>query len=93
MRWLRTTSRQPANSVIGVSPVRRHQPRLMSLLAGSLAVEKVRSAAERRALRETTVPSCYRQAQMLYPHDENDIVPIVLKKPDHYRTFAVTLYV
>jgi hypothetical protein len=30
-------------------PMRRHQPRLMSLLAGSLAVEKVRSAAVRRA--------------------------------------------
>src|ERR1022692_2083680 len=48
MRWLRTVSRQAANSVIGVSPMRRHQPRLMSLAAGSLAVEKVRSAAEGR---------------------------------------------
>src|SRR6266545_395989 len=49
MRWLRTASRQAANSAIGVSPMSRHQPRLMSLLAGSLTVEKVRSAAERRA--------------------------------------------
>ena len=36
-------------SVMAVTPVSRHQPRLMLLLAGSLAVEKVRSAAVRRA--------------------------------------------
>src|SRR6266542_3533335 len=57
--WLRTgeplpgyggaAARLAANSAIGVSPMSRHQPRLMSLLAGSLTVEKVRSAAERRA--------------------------------------------
>jgi hypothetical protein len=40
---------QAVNSAIGVSPMRRHQPWLMLLLAGSLAVEKVRSAADRRA--------------------------------------------
>ena len=33
----------------GVSPMSRHQPRVMLLLAGSLAVEKVRSAPVRRA--------------------------------------------
>jgi hypothetical protein len=32
----------------GARPVRRHQPRLMSLLAGSLAVTKPRSAPVRR---------------------------------------------
>src|SRR5450755_1067624 len=49
IRWLRTMSRLAVNRVIAVRPVRRHQPREMSLLAGSLAVEKVRSAAVRRA--------------------------------------------
>ena len=33
----------------GRQPVRRHQPRLMSLVAGSLAVAKPRSAPVRRA--------------------------------------------
>src|ERR1700686_2540085 len=49
IRWLRTMSRLAVNKVIAVRPMRRHQPWLMSLLAGSLAVEKVRSAAVRRA--------------------------------------------
>src|SRR5712691_12607228 len=49
MRWLRTMGRVAVNKVIAVRPIRRHQPREMSLLAGSLAVEKVRSAAVRRA--------------------------------------------
>ena len=49
MRWLRTASRQASQSMSGVRPVSRHQPRAMLLLAGSLAVEKVRSAAVRRA--------------------------------------------
>ena len=49
MRWLRTTSRQASQRVSGVRPMRRHQPRAMLLLAGSLAVEKVRSAPVRRA--------------------------------------------
>jgi hypothetical protein len=35
--------------VIGVRPVSRVQPRAMLLLAGSLTVEKVRSAPVRRA--------------------------------------------
>ena len=33
----------------GVRPMRRHQPRAMLLVAGFLAVEKVRSAPVRRA--------------------------------------------
>ena len=37
-----------ASSVIEFSPMRRHQPRAMSLEAGSLTVELDRSAAERR---------------------------------------------
>jgi len=49
MRWLRTASRQASHSASGVRPVRRHQPRLMSLLAVSLMVAKVRSAPVRRA--------------------------------------------
>jgi hypothetical protein len=49
MRWLRTASRQASQSVSGVRPVSRVQPRAMLLLAGSLAVEKVRSAPVRRA--------------------------------------------
>jgi hypothetical protein len=49
MRWLRTMSRVVVNSMRGVRPVRRHQPRLMSLAAGSLAVAKPRSAPVRRA--------------------------------------------
>lgn len=28
---------------------------------------------------------------MLSPHYENDIIPVVLKKPDHYRTLAMAL--
>ena len=37
IRWLRTISRVVTNSVKGARPMRRHQPRLMSLVAGSLA--------------------------------------------------------
>ena len=44
IRWSRTMSRVAANSMRGVRPMRRHQPRLMSLVAGSLAVAKPRSA-------------------------------------------------
>jgi hypothetical protein len=49
MRWLRTTSSTVVDSVRGVRPMRRHQPRLMLLAAGSLAVAKPRSAPVRRA--------------------------------------------
>jgi hypothetical protein len=49
MRWLRMASRQASQSVIGVRPVRRHQPRAMLVVAGSLMVEKVRSEPVRRA--------------------------------------------
>jgi hypothetical protein len=49
MRWLRTMSRVTADNVSGVRPMRRHQPRLMVLVAGSLAVAKPRSAPVRRA--------------------------------------------
>ena len=49
IRWLRTMSRLAVNKVMAVRPMRRHQPRLMSLLAGSLAVAKPRSAPVRRA--------------------------------------------
>jgi hypothetical protein len=49
MRWLRMACRQAIHRVSGASPVRRHQPRAMLLLAGSLMVEKVRSALVRRA--------------------------------------------
>ena len=49
MRWLRTVSRQASQSASGVRPVRRHQPRAMLVVAGSLMVEKVRSALVRRA--------------------------------------------
>ena len=48
MRWLRTASRQASHRVSGARPIRRHQPRLMSLLAWSLMVEKVRSDPVRR---------------------------------------------
>src|SRR6266536_4730856 len=48
IRWLRTMSRVVTNSIKGARPIRRHQPRLMSLLAGSLAVAKPRSAPVRR---------------------------------------------
>jgi hypothetical protein len=34
MRWLRTMSRVVMHSIRGVRPMRRHQPRLMSLVAG-----------------------------------------------------------
>src|ERR1039457_5255328 len=47
IRWLRTMSRQVTASMRGASPIRRHQPRRMSLLAGALAVAKPRSAAGR----------------------------------------------
>ena len=49
MRWLRTASSAVVNSMSGARPVRRHQPRLMVLVAGSLAVAKPRSAPLRRA--------------------------------------------
>src|ERR1700689_5076695 len=49
MRWLRTASRQVSQSVTGVSPMSRVQPWAMLLVAGSLVVEKVRSAPVRRA--------------------------------------------
>jgi len=49
MRWLRTMSSTVVDSISGVRPIRRHQPRLMSLLAGSLVVAKPRSAPVRRA--------------------------------------------
>jgi hypothetical protein len=48
-RWLRTISRVVVNSISGARPIRRHQPRLMVLVAGSLAVAKPRSALVRRA--------------------------------------------
>src|SRR5579859_1423745 len=48
MGWLRTMSRVVVNSISGVRPMRRHQPRVMSLVAGSLAVAKPRSAPVRR---------------------------------------------
>jgi hypothetical protein len=41
--WVRLHANYP-----GARPVRRHQPRLMSLLAGSLTVAKPRSAPVRR---------------------------------------------
>jgi hypothetical protein len=46
---LRTARQQVMNTSIGARPVSRHQPREMSLLAGSFMVEYVRSAAVRRA--------------------------------------------
>jgi hypothetical protein len=49
MRWLRAMSRVMVNSMRGARPVRRHQPRLMWLVAGSLVVAKPRSAPVRRA--------------------------------------------
>jgi hypothetical protein len=49
MRWLRTVSSVTVNSMRGARPVRRHQPRAVSLPAGSLAVAKLRSAPVRRA--------------------------------------------
>jgi len=49
MRWLRAMSSTVVNSISGARPMRRHQPRRMSLLAGSLAVAKPRSAPVRRA--------------------------------------------
>jgi len=48
IRWLRTASSVTVNSMRGARPIRR-QPRAMSLLAGSLAVAKPRSAPVRRA--------------------------------------------
>src|SRR6266581_8773264 len=49
MRWLRTVSRQASHSVSGARPMRRHQPRAMVVVAGSLMVENVRSEPVRRA--------------------------------------------
>ena len=48
MGWLRTGSRQGIHRVSGVRPVRRHQPRAMLVVAGSLRVENVRSEPVRR---------------------------------------------
>ena len=48
MRWLRMAGRQAIHRVSGARPVRRHQPRAMLVVAGSL-MEKVRSAPVRRA--------------------------------------------
>jgi hypothetical protein len=44
IRWLRMVSRTVVISISGARPVRRHQPRLVPLAAGSLAVAKPRSA-------------------------------------------------
>jgi hypothetical protein len=44
MRWLRATGRVAVNSVRGARPMRRHQPRTISLAAGSLMMAKPRSA-------------------------------------------------
>ena len=49
IRWLRTMSSVVVNSMSGARPIRRHQPRAMSLAAGSLMVAKPRSAPVRRA--------------------------------------------
>ena len=49
MRWLRAMSSAVVNSIRGVGPIRRHQPRAIVLVAGSLAVAKPRSAPVRRA--------------------------------------------
>src|SRR5229473_4847881 len=49
MRWLRTACRQASQNASGVRPMRRHQPRETVLPAGSLIVEKPRSALVRRA--------------------------------------------
>ena len=46
---LRTTRQQVRKMVMALSPMSRHQPREMSLLAGPFMVEKLRSAAVRRA--------------------------------------------
>ena len=48
MRWLRMACRAASQSALGVRPMRRHQPRAMVLPAGSLMVEKPRSALVRR---------------------------------------------
>ena len=48
MRRLRTTRQQLTNKKMGASPITRHQPREMSLVAGSFMVELARSAAVRR---------------------------------------------
>jgi len=49
MRWLRTISSVVVSSISGARPMRRHQLRVMSLVAGSLAVAKPRSAPVRKA--------------------------------------------
>jgi hypothetical protein len=46
---LRTTKAPARNMVLAVSPITRLQPLEMSMVAGSLTVEKLRSAAVRRA--------------------------------------------
>jgi hypothetical protein len=47
MRWLRVTKVQASQRAMGARPVWRHQPRAMLVVAGSLMVEKARSAAVR----------------------------------------------
>ena len=49
MRWLRTARAQASQSMVGARPMSRHQPRAMLVVAGSLMVEKARSALVRRA--------------------------------------------
>jgi len=34
-----------------------------------------------------------RQLEVLDPHHEDDIVPVILKEPDHHGALAVTLHV
>jgi hypothetical protein len=48
MRWLRVASRQASQRARGVRPMRRHHPRVMLVVAGSLMVENVRSVLVRR---------------------------------------------
>ena len=48
MRRLRAMKTVAVRRAMPVSPVMRHQPLVRSLVAGSLTVEKARSAAERR---------------------------------------------
>jgi hypothetical protein len=34
-----------------------------------------------------------RQLEVLDPHDEDDIVPVILEEPDHHRALTVALHV
>lgn len=49
VRMLAIAKAQASMSAWGVSPIRRHQPRLVSMPAGSAIWEKLRSAVVRRA--------------------------------------------